>query len=194
MRFFNKYFFLGLASGVILVILLIPLGGYLAYQLWLKSTLEEAAGMHASLPPPPFPDSSYGQMDYSGSVRALNGTEVQLSDFKGKPIYLNLWATWCQPCVAEMPSIENLYLSLKNEEVVFLVVSDENEETVQDFIENRQFTLPVYLSGEHLPEVFRPTGLPTTFIVDRSGTIVFKHVGAARWDHESSLGFLRALL
>lgn len=186
MRFFNKYFFSGLASGVLLTILIVPLATHLAIRMWLDPS--------AFLPLPPFSDSYYGPMDYGWSVRTLDGTQISLSDFRGKPIYLNFWATWCAPCIAEMPSIQNLYDVLKNEEVVFLVVSDETAETVRAFMEERQFTLPAYLSMGDLPEALRSKALPTTFIIDSGGNVVFKHTGAAQWDDDSSVDFLRSLM
>ena len=194
MRFFNRHFFIGVACGIILIIVLIPLGGYIAYQLWVKPGMETGAGLGIGLSPPPFPGASLERIDYGWSVRTLDGLKVSLSQFKGRPIYLNFWATWCAPCVAEMPSIENLYRSLENEDVVFLLVSDESQETVRAFVEKERFTFPVYLRGEDLPEVFVSAGLPTTFIADRDGTIVFRHIGAAQWDHESTVSFLRALM
>ena len=186
MGFFNKHYFIGLASGVLLSFVIVLLGTLLVFHFWFDP------GTY--LPVPPFPDSSHGQMDYTWSVRTLEGTEVSLSSFRGKPIYLNFWATWCTPCVLEMPSIQNLYDALKSEEVVFLVVSDEEEETVRSFIEEQEFTLPVYLYRGDLPEVLRWSALPTTLIVDGTGRIVFRHMGAAQWDHDSSLNFLRGLM
>ena len=186
MRFFNKYYFFGLASGVLLTLLIVPLATHLALRMRLNPG--------AFLSPPSFSDSYYGPMDYGWSVRTLDGTEISLSDFRGKPIYLNFWATWCTPCIAEMPSIQNLYDVLKNEKVVFLVVSDETAETVRTFMEERQFTLPAFLAMGDLPEVLRPRGLPTTFIIDPGGNVVFKHTGAVRWDDDSSVNFLRNLM
>lgn len=194
MRFFNRYFFIGLASGVLLTIVVIFVGGYFLVQI----ITEDAAMMGAKHPVPNFPPSSqisiYGQVDYGWTIRTLDGKEVTLSEFKDKVLFINLWATWCKPCVAEMPSIQTLYDSLKNEAVAFLLISDETEETVRKFLDRRQFTFPVYLRGEEVTTVFKTVGIPATFIVSRDGAVVFKHVGAAKWDDESCLSFLRGLM
>lgn len=194
MRFFNKYFFIGLASGVALTIAVIFVGGYI----FIKTMSEDAKMMEAMLSAPNFPTSSqtsiYGQVDYGWTIRTLDGREIPLSEFKDKVIFINFWATWCKPCVVEMPSIQTLYDSLKNEAVAFLLISDENEKTVQKFLDEKRFTFPVYLRSKELPTVFKTMGIPATFILSRDGAVVFKHVGSAKWDDESSVSFLRGLM
>lgn len=190
MRFFNKYYFFGLGSGVVLTFFLL-----LLVTLLLIPSPEE---MEAMLEPPDFPNSSqvavYGQTDFLWSIQTLEDMEIPLSQFKGKVVFINFWATWCGPCVSEMPNIQNLYDSLKNEGVSFLIISDENVETVRDFMEKKQFSFPVYLRGPDVPIVFESDAIPITFIIDRDGRIVLKHVGSAKWDDESSQRFLRSLL
>jgi len=147
--------------------------------------------------PPQFPEpselSTIGTADYSWSYRALDGKEILFSESKGKVVFLNFWATWCGPCKAEMPNIQSLYDSLKNEDIVFLLVSNEDEETVRKFLDKKQYTFPVYLRDKEVPEVFKTRGIPATFILSREGSVVFKHVGAAKWDDESCLSFIRSL-
>lgn len=193
MRFFNKYFFIGLGSGAVLTIALIFLAGYLLFM----RTMPSPEKLEAMLRPPEFPSdqqvSVYEQTD-RWSIRTLEGTEVGLSQFKGKVVFLNFWATWCKPCVTEMSSIQNLYDYLKDEDVVFLLISKEKKETVQNFVEKKQFNFPVYLCADDLPNVFKSRGIPATFILDRDGVIVFKHVGSAKWDDESCRSFLRGLM
>lgn len=190
MRFFNKYYFLGLGSGVALTFFLLFL-----FAIILIPSPED---MEAMLEPPDFPNSSqvpvYGQTDFLWSVQNLEEMEIPLSQFEGKIVFINFWATWCGPCVSEMPSIQNLYDSLKDEDLSFLLISDEDGETVRDFMEKKQFSFPVYLRGPDVPIVFESDAIPTTFIIDRDGRIVLKHVGSAKWDDESTLHFLRSLL
>jgi peroxiredoxin len=192
MRFFNKYFFIGLGSGVVLTIVLIFAG-----LLVLRSLMFTPGKVQTRLPTPEFPSrqkvSVYDQAD-RWSIRTLDGNEVPFSQFKGKVVFLNFWATWCPPCVAEMPSIQNLYDSLKNEDTTFLLISHENEKTVKDFIVKKNFNMPVYLCRDGLPNVFRSRGIPATFILDRDGTIVFKHIGSAKWDSEACQNFIRGLM
>ena len=119
---------------------------------------------------------------------------MEFSQSRGKIVFINFWATWCKPCVQEMPSIQNLYDNMKDEDIVFLIVSRENIETVQSFIEKEQYNFPVYhLPEKDLPNVFKTNGIPATFILDREGVIVYKHVGSANWDDESCRSFLQEL-
>ena len=193
MGFLNRYFF-GVRSGFILVIALLVLGGYLLVK---AIPIIVVKRMKSKLFPPEFADPSritnYGHTDYNWSIRTLNENEISLSEFKGKVIFINFWATWCAPCIAEMPSIQLLYASLKLEDVAFLLISDEDEKKVQDFMKEKKYTFPVFLRGEDLPKVFQESGIPRTYIVNREGGIVFKEVGAVKWDDESCMRFLRRL-
>jgi len=190
MRFFNKYFFIGLGTGVVLTIALTVAVMYI-----LSKIMSEE--IEVRLQSPEFPNqpkiAAYGQADYRWSVLTLDSVETPLSQFRGKVVFLNFWATWCQPCVAEMPSIQSLYDSLKNENVAFLLISDEDENTVRRFMEKR-FTVPVYLQKGEPPSLFRTDVIPATFILDCNGGLVFKHVGSAKWDGEPTVRFLRQLM
>jgi thiol-disulfide isomerase/thioredoxin len=195
MKLFNKYFFIGMATGVVLVILIICVGGYFVYKQVSKNSLEQ---IKTELLPPSFPEklriAIYGQADYSWPLRTLDGRETKLSEFRDKVVFINLWATWCMPCVAEMPNIQGLYDSLKSERVAFLLISNEPKETVKKFLNDKKFTFPVYLCNKELPCVFKTMGIPATFILSRDGSVVFKEVGSAKWDDVSSLNFLRGLM
>jgi thiol-disulfide isomerase/thioredoxin len=200
MRFFNKYFFIGAASGVALTLLgealLIGLAVFSVYTQW-KNLRFDPGRVEASLPPPEFPGYDprapvYEQPGFPWAVRTLTGTEVALAQLKGKVVFLNFWATWCGPCVREMPSIERLHHSLQGEEVAFLLVSNEDKDTVRQFLEAKRFDLPVYLQTGEAPEVFMSQSIPATYILDRNGVLVFKHIGSANWDDESCRRFIRA--
>ncbi len=123
--------------------------------------------------------------DYNWEFENLSGEKALLSDYKGKVIFLNLWATWCPPCIAEMPSIQELYDKYKdNEQIVFLIVSNEKTEKVSAFIQKRGFTFPVQITRYQLPKPFYTQSIPTTFLVSKSGKIVVKETGAANWGGE----------
>ncbi|RLD84066.1 MAG: TlpA family protein disulfide reductase [Bacteroidetes bacterium] len=123
--------------------------------------------------------------DYNWQVESLDGEKNLLADYKGKVIFLNLWATWCPPCIAEMPSIQDLYDKYKdNEQMVFLIVSNEKVEKVSTFMKKRGFTFPVQITHYQLPKPFYTESIPTTFLVSKSGKIVVKETGAANWGGE----------
>ncbi len=131
---------------------------------------------------------------FTWPLRTLDGKEVRLSKFKGKVLFVNLWATWCGSCIAEMPSLQRLYDTLKDEPIAFLMITNENAKTVRRFVNSEGFTAPVYLTGGRIPSVFQTGFIPATFILDGEGRIRFRHIGMARWDDESNVQFLRGLM
>jgi thiol-disulfide isomerase/thioredoxin len=126
----------------------------------------------------------------------LEGNEFSLRNFENKVLFINYWATWCNPCLAEMPSMAELYNQYKeNNNIVFLYLSKEDADTIIDYI-------PKNLSLEQLPiykivtddDLFSTRGIPTTFIVNRNGEIVVKDVGSAAWNDQSVVDYLDKLL
>jgi peroxiredoxin len=93
-----------------------------------------------------------------------------------------------------MPSIQALYNTLGNEGVAFVVVSEEEEETVRQFMSDNGYTFPVYVSRQEIPSVFETNGIPATFFINKEGEIVHKRVGSADWNAASCQAFLRSLL
>jgi thiol-disulfide isomerase/thioredoxin len=126
----------------------------------------------------------------------LNGSQFSLRDFKGKTLFINYWATWCNPCLAEMPSMVELYNQYKdNQDIVFLYLSKENRNTIIDYLPKDETLsrLPLYkiISDD---ELFSTRGIPTTFIVDSSGGVVVKDVGSAIWNDQSVIDYLNNIL
>ena len=126
----------------------------------------------------------------------LEGSEFSLRDFKGKTLFINYWATWCNPCLAEMPSMVKLYEQYKdNEDIVFLYLSKESRDTIIDYIPKDEALakLPLYkiITDD---ELFSTRGIPTTFIVDSSGEILVKDVGSATWDDQSVINYIDNIL
>lgn len=192
MSFFNRYFFVGLAAGVGLTVALI-LGTGLLFMLLSRQQMGGLGDRDFGLPPPPFPQQeSLAGVEWK--LQSLDGRETSLSAFEGKVLFVNLWATWCGPCVVEMPGIQRLYEQFPQEDVAFLLVSDEPPGVVEEFVDEKGWKLPLYVSDDERPSAFESRGIPATFILDRTGRIVFRHVGSARWDDESSVRFLSDLL
>jgi len=189
MKFFNKNFFIGLGAGLILMILIIVGGGYILIRSFTSRSSEK---IESILQPPPFPVQT--RMDYNWRVQGLDGKELDVAQTKGKVIFLNFWATWCPPCLAEMPSIQRLYEKMKSEEIHFMCVSDEERTKVSKFVKEKGFTFPVYTVIGEKPRVFQTRGIPATFIISQDGQIVFKHVGGAKWNHETSVDFIKGLM
>lgn len=110
------------------------------------------------------------------------GETIQLSSLKGKKVFVNLWATWCPPCVAEMPSIQELYNKTNSENTAFVLISfDKNFETAKNWVRQKNYNLPIFAAGEELPDLFQVQGIPTTFIFNEEGQLIFNMVGSENY-------------
>jgi thiol-disulfide isomerase/thioredoxin len=126
----------------------------------------------------------------------LEGNEFSLRNFENKVLFINYWATWCNPCLAEMPSMAELYNQYKeNNNIVFLYLSKEDADTIIDYIPKNSSLeqLPIYKIVTD-DDLFSTRGIPTTFIVNRNGEIVVKDVGSAAWNDQSVVDYLDKLL
>jgi thiol-disulfide isomerase/thioredoxin len=113
-------------------------------------------------------------------VADLQGNGVPLDRYKGRAVFLNIWATWCPPCVGELPLIARLAATPALQDAAFLCVSvDEEPETVQDFLARRDAKLPMTFlhAARGLPADYQTDGIPATFILSPDGTIAFEQVG-----------------
>ncbi len=134
--------------------------------------------------------------NYDFKVKDLNGTVIDFNDFKGKTIFLNVWATWCGPCRVEMPSIQKLYEKVDGEKVVFIMLAVDdrkNFDKVVNFVKEKEYSFPVYVPHEFLPDQLMVRTIPTTFVINTDGKIVTKETGAANYDTEEFKTFLEKL-
>ena len=133
------------------------------------------------------------QADYNMPLLTIDGNQTSLSEFEGKTIFMNFWATWCPPCIAEMPNIQQLYDGLENKDIVFVMASlDQDPQKAWDFVVRKGFTFPVY-SVIAKPPVYDASVVPTTYVISPQGEIVMKHQGMAKYDTDSFREFLRAV-
>jgi thiol-disulfide isomerase/thioredoxin len=128
------------------------------------------------------------------SFKTLDGKPVAFSDFRGQVVFLNFWATWCVPCVEEMPGIEKLAKRLEKEDVAFLLITDEKEKKVRRFLEKHKLDLPIYIRGKKHPKTFKTKRLPITYILDRQGNIAMRRTGSTEWDEPVCEKFIRDLV
>jgi thiol-disulfide isomerase/thioredoxin len=139
---------------------------------------------------PPLPAPAISFVD-------LVGNTVSLSEFTGKIVLVNLWATWCEPCLREMPSLERLQLRL-GETITVVAVSEDRGggKAVEPFIDKLGLrSIKTYLDPKSTAErAFKVQGLPTSFLIDRQGRILGRVEGAAEWDGPKLLETLKAFL
>lgn len=133
--------------------------------------------------------------DYNWTLEGLDAQPVDFARYKGRVVFLNIWATWCPPCVAEMPSIANLAANpkLQAKNVAFVCAStDDDLDTVRRFVAGKDWPMTI-LRATSLPPAFATDGIPATFIIAPDGRVVTSHVGSARWDEPDVVDFLERL-
>jgi cytochrome c biogenesis protein CcmG/thiol:disulfide interchange protein DsbE len=126
-------------------------------------------------------------------------TELKtLSDYRGQVILLNIWATWCEPCKQEMPSMEQLHRALKDRGLAVVAVSVDKPDmaaTIRQFVADYDLTFAVlYDPADLFRAVYRYTGVPETYIIDRTGVIRRKWIGPDDWSSASNRRFIEGLL
>ncbi|MYB07980.1 MAG: TlpA family protein disulfide reductase [Gemmatimonadetes bacterium] len=136
----------------------------------------------------------HGHADYDWTIRPLDGEPVELAAFRGSVLFINLWASWCTPCIREMETIERLGERLSDTDVSFLIVAAEGERAVRRHLRLHSHDLPIYLEIDPMPAAFALRGLPTSWIVDREGQILVLRHGEAVWDTDEVERFMRSLL
>jgi len=142
-------------------------------------------GLKPGTPAPPF------------KLPALAGGEVELGALKGRLRVVNFWATWCAPCVEEMPSLERLHRALAGEGLVVLGISvDEDETALRRFVSEHGVTFPVLRDpgGRVAAGLYHATGYPETFVIDREGILQAQYVGPAEWSTPGAIDHFRGLL
>lgn len=122
----------------------------------------------------------------------LDGKAVDLTKFEGKTIFVNFWATWCKPCIKEMPSIAALQTQLARRNIVFFFASDEEVDKIQKFIDSRKMSLN-FVRVEN-PESLGIQALPTTYIFNDEGNMVFSEVGFRKWDEPATVEMVLKLI
>lgn len=184
MAIITKHSALGFVVGFASCFLLL-LGG-----IFLLTIAFRPLARSASLRPPPV--FTARPADYHFAFNDLANTERSLEEFKDKVVVLNFWATWCGPCLAEMPSLARLHRSLASDpDVAVLCVSQESLSAIKGKAIADIEGLPLFSCAKSaIPDVYKSDAIPVTFIIGRDGRIAFSHVGSADWNDQS----VRALI
>lgn len=136
-------------------------------------------------------DKSAGKMPDYG-YKSSTGAVTALSQLKNKVVFINYWATWCPPCIAEMPAINSLYQKFKNNPgVVFIMVDvDNNLPKALSFMNHHGYNLPLYTTLSQFPDSLLDGTIPTTLILGTDGRLKYRHTGAAKYDDRKFIDFL----
>jgi thiol-disulfide isomerase/thioredoxin len=129
------------------------------------------------------------------SFKDGEGNMVSLASLKGKVVFINFWATWCPPCRAEMPSINNLNKKLNGDKnvTILMVDIDGNLNKSIAFIKKHNYDLQVYQALNNIPSDLLGQAIPATVIINKRGQLVFKHNGMANYDNDEILNYLKKL-
>ncbi|KPQ20092.1 MAG: cytochrome c biogenesis thiol:disulfide oxidoreductase CcmG [Algoriphagus marincola HL-49] len=137
-------------------------------------------------------DRTDESFDYSGSFQDFQGNTIQLSDYRGKTLFINLWASWCGPCRAEMPHISELYKSIEDQkDIEFLMIGLDNEfEKSKNLIESKSWAFPAMHASYGLNRSLQSQSIPTTLVVNPKGKVVFYQEGMSNFNTDEFRDFL----
>jgi thiol-disulfide isomerase/thioredoxin len=193
-RLFTWPFFVGLGTGIVLVLGGLGLFSFIMMQ-QVKDRARGASGAPVSAPniSERAARSVHGTVPADWTLRPVSADAgpTSFGDATGEKTVVNLWATWCGPCINEMPTLEALHTST-GDSVSVVLVSEEKRTTIRQFLEDKDYDMPVYVASE-LPAVFEGTAIPRTFVVDAAGRVRYRHVGAADWNADAVHRLLRQL-
>ncbi|UGU15034.1 TlpA family protein disulfide reductase [Sinomicrobium kalidii] len=131
--------------------------------------------------------------NYNWNLRSLEGEVYDFNTARDKVVLINFWASWCPPCIAEMPDMQRLYKQYGNK-MVFLFVTGEEPEKVKTFLKEKNWALPVYFPVSKVPEKLFSESIPATWVIDKEGNIVIRKKGTANWDSAKVKNILDRLL
>ncbi len=125
-----------------------------------------------------------------------DGKTMSTAELKGKVVLINFWASWCPPCRAEMPSLEELYKKLqKDDRYVFLFINEDDDQAkAAAYLKKNNLTIPLYTRSGNIPAAMFSGTLPTTLVLNKEGAIIFKKEGVANYNTESFVKQLQELL
>lgn len=177
--------------AVVIVVGILKVTGLLGEITSLAQSAVMKAGILNVDPSTPDSDATF---DYNFTLKDLTGNKVEFNQYKGKVIFINLWATWCGPCKAEMPGIQKLYSKLENDSVAFVMLSLDKDQAlskVQAYVEKNEYTFPVFMPSGFLADQLQVPSIPTTFVISKEGKIVMKEVGTRNYDTKKMIDFLK---
>ena len=143
---------------------------------------------------PAMDDESIATADYNFILLDTEGKRKQFTEFEDKVVFINFWATWCPPCIAEMPDIHDLYQEMKFRDIEFVLISlDDDFQKAKDFVKKKEFEFPIYQLASPLPQVYESSAIPTTYVISPKGKIVVSKSGMAKYNTKKFKSFLEEL-
>jgi thiol-disulfide isomerase/thioredoxin len=122
--------------------------------------------------------------DYNWDLESEDGKKFNFKETQGEVVFINFWATWCPPCIAEMPSLQKLYTSYGNR-VVFLFITNDDFKVVRRFKDKNNYNFKVYRPMGDIPDELMGRTIPRTFIINKMGEIIVDERGVINWNSEA---------
>ena len=139
-------------------------------------------------------DTKFNKLtDYSWKLTDEHNTIYNFEEAKGKVVLINFWATWCPPCIAEMPSMQALYNDY-NDKIEFLFVTNDPFTDINKFLAKHNYTFKVYKPAQAYPKFFDISTIPRTYLIDKEGNVIIDENGAANWNSKSVRSTIDKLL
>lgn len=179
--------------GAVLILAVLKVTGLMGQISYVTQTAAIKTGLLNVRPEEPEKEKDF---DYNFTLKDLKGNRIKFDQYKGKVVFLNMWATWCGPCRAEMPGIHSLYEKMKGEPIEFVMLSIDRDQAlpkVESYIANNKYTFPVFMPSGNLATQLQVPSIPTTFIISKDGKIVMKEVGTRNYDTQRMVDFLKKL-
>jgi thiol-disulfide isomerase/thioredoxin len=168
-------------AGAGIILLILKFTGLLgSVSLVTQSAVLQTGLMNASTE-----TESEESFNYDFSIKDLSGNKIAFDHYKGKVLFINLWATWCSPCRAEMPGIQKLYDKVDHEKISFVMLSvdkDVNKDKVSRYVSERSFTFPIFMPSGYLTDQLNVPNIPTTLVISKEGKIVVREIGMKNYD------------
>lgn len=132
--------------------------------------------------------------DFSMQLINSKGEKLEMGSLKGKVIFLNIWASWCPPCLAEMPGINKLYNDVDKDKVAFIMLSvDEEFSKAIKLHQKKDFDFEIYQVQAGIPSMYRSQSIPTTYIINAKGDLVLTHSGMGDFNTSEFKTYLKSL-
>ena len=174
-------------QSVVIIVLIVILIGILILLQAKDSFFHQTSG----------PGLAKGQPAPNFTLPDLDGQMVSLADYRGKVVLLNIWATWCPPCLEEMPSMEKLYQELKGEgfEILAVSIDESGAQDVLPFMKKHKLSFPALTDSRGaIKNLYQTTGVPESFIIDKDGILVEKVIGPRNWAIPEAIRYFRNLI
>lgn len=189
----QAYKFIKPWAGAVLIVVFLHFTGLLSsISFFAQSAILQTGLMDASIKPL----EEGTDFNYDFTIKDLNGNKINFDKFKDKVVFLNLWATWCGPCRAEMPTIQKLYDKMADDpNVVFVMLSidkDKDLSKVVRYLKDKSYSFNAYMPSGYLTEQINVPNIPTTFIISKNGKIISKEIGTTNFNTNRFYKFLKA--